>query len=339
MANFYAVLPSNSCPLTQPKNRAASYRVDQENHVQLDGKWEVALTEFSFNYCPPIFNPLVKITSQRIQRPREYLKLVLVNGVLNYGGKSGILEVIFHKDHRTMHLFCKKFPYTLKFFTKLDAAKFGSDSMIIDCNTEMYDFTKPVANESYNAEVIFEYNEDLVVTVDHEYADYPNFSEASAIVEYFKNEAYFDKIVVNGMGKITFSIDNSLSGLVFDPDVAISLGFFPTTTFSNKPKGVTFVADNPPKLVSRYNQYYIYASIIDPIIVGGNKVPLLRTLWVESKYILGDVISEVLDNPMYLNTSSNTLNNIEVEIRDDAGNYIPFPYGSKSCITLHFKKK
>ena len=50
--SFYMVLPSNACPLTQPNNKANSYRIDWESALQFDGDWKVALTEFSFNYAP-----------------------------------------------------------------------------------------------------------------------------------------------------------------------------------------------------------------------------------------------------------------------------------------------
>ena len=57
MEKFYVVLPSNSCSKTQRNNRATSYIIDFETHVPIPGQWEVALTEFSFNYSPPIYTP------------------------------------------------------------------------------------------------------------------------------------------------------------------------------------------------------------------------------------------------------------------------------------------
>ena len=47
MRDFHIILPSNSCPLTQPNNNASRFIIDWENPMQLDGKWEAALTEFA----------------------------------------------------------------------------------------------------------------------------------------------------------------------------------------------------------------------------------------------------------------------------------------------------
>ena len=47
--SFYAILPSNACPKTQPNNNASNYIIDLENPIQFEGNWEVALTEYTFN--------------------------------------------------------------------------------------------------------------------------------------------------------------------------------------------------------------------------------------------------------------------------------------------------
>ena len=44
------VLPSNSCPNTQPSNVAGKYIVDIGSRIDLEDDWEVALTEFSFTF-------------------------------------------------------------------------------------------------------------------------------------------------------------------------------------------------------------------------------------------------------------------------------------------------
>jgi len=41
---------------------------------------------------------------------------------------------------------------------------------------------------------------------------------------------------------------------------------------------------------------------------------------------------------MYLPISTRMLDKIEIEIKDEAGNNIIFPYGSKSSVTVHFRK-
>jgi hypothetical protein len=73
-------------------------------------------------------------------------------------------------------------------------------------------------------------------------------------------------------------------------------------------------------------------------MVGGVFVPLLRSIWLESTYNYGDIVHKDLKNKMYLPISSTSINNIEIEVRNDAGELIPFPYGSKTNLTLHFRR-
>ena len=81
-------------------------------------------------------------------------------------------------------------------------------------------------------------------------------------------------------------------------------------------------------------------SIIEPILVGDTYTPLLKSVWLEhAKYGYGDVVNITPKYPMYLPICSSSINNIEVNIRSDAGNIIDFGFGAKSVLTLHFRKK
>ena len=45
--NFYMVLPSNSCPLIHPDNISTNFKIDWQSPIELEGKWEAALSELS----------------------------------------------------------------------------------------------------------------------------------------------------------------------------------------------------------------------------------------------------------------------------------------------------
>jgi len=49
MSHFYMTLPSNSSMDCYPDNTAAKYTTKLTNVIELDGDWEVGLTEIS---CP-----------------------------------------------------------------------------------------------------------------------------------------------------------------------------------------------------------------------------------------------------------------------------------------------
>lgn len=160
------------------------------------------------------------------------------------------------------------------------------------------------------------------------------FTSSEELVTFFKKTNLFEKFVISE-GIVTLKLAKSISSLALLPEYARTLGFLKTNIFlANK----EWVADKKTYLQNTYNQYYIYSSVVDRILVGGVHVPLLKAVWVESKHDLGDVINESIDHPMYINVSAQSINNIEVQIRDDSGDLINFPYGSKSSLTIHFRK-
>ena len=54
--SFYHVLPSNTSPQTFPNNNASNYSTPILNPHMLEGKWEVALTNITYNNCVKTFN-------------------------------------------------------------------------------------------------------------------------------------------------------------------------------------------------------------------------------------------------------------------------------------------
>ena len=84
---------------------------------------------------------------------------------------------------------------------------------------------------------------------------------------------------------------------------------------------------------------YIYSSIGQPIVVGETRVPLLKSVWLNPRSHYGFTQHIAVKNPMYVKVASASINSIEINIRSDSGRLIPFVDGSKTSLTLHFKKK
>ena len=97
----------------------------------------------------------------------------------------------------------------------------------------------------------------------------------------------------------------------------------------------SILADFAPFDLSTQNMY-IYASICKPIYVGHTLVPLLKNVFVKSKSY---VRNHVVRHPMYIPVKPISFNHVEINIRNDNGELINFPIGTKLCLTLHFKKK
>lgn len=89
-------------------------------------------------------------------------------------------------------------------------------------------------------------------------------------------------------------------------------------------------------LSSGLHSIYIYSNIVDDCVVGNTVAPLLRTVLVEGNY--GDFVQKTYIHPHYLPISYNRINDIEISLRDDLGNLIPFEFG-KVLVKLHFRRK
>ena len=80
----------------------------------------------------------------------------------------------------------------------------------------------------------------------------------------------------------------------------------------------------------------IYCNIVSPITVGDSRVPLLKSLWFD-KYEPDELVKVIIKRPMYLKTSRSVYDNIEINIRDDEGEFIKFASKTHTEITLHFR--
>lgn len=137
-------------------------------------------------------------------------------------------------------------------------------------------------------------------------------------------------------GLVMFKLQDTIEYVEFDENLSLILGLS-SAKFYKSPDQVKGL--HKPLLLGGIRQLYIYSSIVEPILVGDVRVPLLRSIWVDSnKHSFGDVVHVRLDSPMYLPVSTSSINRIEVNIRDDSGKLVKFPYGSKTSLTLHFRQ-
>ena len=80
---------------------------------------------------------------------------------------------------------------------------------------------------------------------------------------------------------------------------------------------------------------FVYCNIVQPQIVGNASVPLLRTIAVSGKS--GDVITETFNNIQYVPVQTKSFEHIEILLRTDTGDPVPFERG-KVIATLYFRK-
>lgn len=86
---------------------------------------------------------------------------------------------------------------------------------------------------------------------------------------------------------------------------------------------------------SGVNAIYIYCDLLECVPVGDTQAPLLRFLDVQGQH--GGNIHRYFDRPRYIPLQKKHFDSVEIDIRDDIGQHIPFETG-KLIVTLHFRR-
>ena len=83
---------------------------------------------------------------------------------------------------------------------------------------------------------------------------------------------------------------------------------------------------------------YVYCDIVENHLVGDVSAPLLRIVPVQKSGVTqGDVIAHTFSTPHYVPVKRKNFENIQMDIRTDTGEKVPFQHG-KLTTTLHFRK-
>lgn len=137
--------------------------------------------------------------------------------------------------------------------------------------------------------------------------------------------------------------------LTFQGKLAQMLGFIPgvpfkthegITTFRSQPRTNTvltqmpYLAPHPADVnVGMYNMF-VYTDIVDHQTVGDSYVPLLRIVHISGAN--NHMITNTYDRPHYLRLCKTHIDSIEISLKTDQNQHIPFTYG-KVIIKLHFR--
>ncbi|KAK3748896.1 hypothetical protein QZH41_002885 [Actinostola sp. cb2023] len=142
----------------------------------------------------------------------------------------------------------------------------------------------------------------------------------------YKNEAWFSFEKLSR--KITVHLQNNVEA--FFSDVGILLGFGNGTLYSK-----TTTAEREVDLDHGFHNRYVYCDIVESQWVGNAQVPLLRIVPVEGED--GQRVSKTFMSPQYLPVSRKEFESIEVNIRRDSGEIVPFETG-RLLVTLHLRR-
>ena len=81
---------------------------------------------------------------------------------------------------------------------------------------------------------------------------------------------------------------------------------------------------------------YVYCDIVEPRIIGDAMAPLLRVVPVTGHH--GDNVAVTYQNIHYIPVQKKNFQDLEINLRDDTGELVPFERG-KLTVTLHFRKR
>ena len=91
-----------------------------------------------------------------------------------------------------------------------------------------------------------------------------------------------------------------------------------------------------PDLKIGFYALYIYCSLVEPQIIGSVTAPLLRTVHVSGHH--GDIVEKIFHTPHYVPVIAKEVDRVQIEIKDDQYQLVPFDFG-KVVAKLHFRKK
>ena len=121
----------------------------------------------------------------------------------------------------------------------------------------------------------------------------------------------------------------------FKPKLATMLGIT-TNSIQCGNKSRRCYGENLINLDGTIHTLYVYCNIVENMLVGGMKAPLLRIVGVDTKQ--GENVRKTYDNPMYVPVRIKKFDTIEINIKSNTGEHVPFQY-SKLEVILHFRKQ
>ena len=97
-----------------------------------------------------------------------------------------------------------------------------------------------------------------------------------------------------------------------------------------------YTGDRVVDLQRGFYSLFVYCDIVEDVVVGDVKAPLLRTVNIDGKD--DEMVSRIYQTVQYVSVQRRQFDAIEIDIRDDTGRRVPFQRG-KVIVTLHFRMR
>ena len=97
-----------------------------------------------------------------------------------------------------------------------------------------------------------------------------------------------------------------------------------------------YTGDRLVGLQRGFYSLFVYCDIVEDVVVGDVKAPLLRTVNIDGKD--DKMVSRIYQTVQYMSIQRHQFDTIEIDIKDDTGRRVPFQR-RKVIVTLHFRMR
>ena len=125
------------------------------------------------------------------------------------------------------------------------------------------------------------------------------------------------------------------TSLSFDPHLATILGIRDITVYNKTNDVKTVAGTGAADLSGGIHSLYVYTDVVENLPVGDTQAPLLRI--VDATGNTGENVHRIFNPARYVAVNKRRFDSIEIDIRSDTGESIPFESGRLST-TLHFRR-
>lgn len=296
---FYIVLPSNTSMNIYPNNTTTNYVTELPHDINLQDQWVMSLAEI---HIPMNFFHI-----------RNENNLVLCYSI--HPDLENDIQDIFSKNVTERIDFCNNSSHIQVTSARVRTGIFEDEQI----------FLKLIADEINKA-----IDDCIKNTGKHKAPSERDNSPRELPSEHVRFFEMTNKFVA--VKKICqCNVDHYLE---FSPDLHNMLGF-KSKILSVKEEG--YLSEYPLSLSRALpDKLFIYCDLCEPHLVGNSLSPLLRVVSLD-KTEFGCNLVKSFTLQHYYPVITNVFRTIEIDIRDQMGERIPFEYGTLTC-TLHFKK-
>lgn len=300
MDNFYITLTSN-VENEFFENTVANFKTKLATPIKLDGNWQVGLASISYtkSWKPKINKADFHVVYYKHMYWIGHPENVIDDSfVLKLNEFSKVEDIV---DEINLLLTKKENDFTL---FPLPRLKFNALTNRVEMNLTSYESTLIVLNFSENLCWVLGYDKKkLDEFIWNTYDSYKK--------EYYNQDR-------------TIRISNEWNRIKWTPR-------------EPKKEELKIIADKSYNTIPTFSSLYVYCDIVKHSFVGDSYSQLIRFVEVPSNSKFRDQLLFSYTNIHYINLYSKEFDSIEIDIKDDFGERIPFLFG-RTLLTLHFKR-